>query len=922
MADRASERWHNLRPDEAARLLGVDAGKGLPEAEARRRAEEHGPNEITAHVGPSWVSRLLDQFNQPLIYILLASALVAGLLREWVDCGVILGVVALNAAIGFIQETKAIQALDALARVMTTEATVVRQGQARRVPASELVPGDIVNVEAGDKVPADLRVFSCVDLRVDESTLTGESVPVQKGSEVLERDTQVAERTNMMFASTLVTSGRGVAAVVGTGDNTEIGRVSQHIAHASALDTPLTKKIAQFSRVVLVAILVLAAVAFAVGLVRGQTVGEMLMASVALAVGAIPEGLPAAVTITLAIGVGRMARRRAIVRRLPAVETLGSTTVICTDKTGTLTENKMTVRQLHAGGSKYSLTGRGYEPVGEVRVEGRPPADPSVEGAPVGDTRAAVTVPVVVEELLRAGALCNDAVLQEEEGDWHIHGDPTEGALLVSAAKAGIDLGRLSVDYPRLDSVPFASGRRYMATLHLAPEGLSVAFVKGSVEALLPRCARMMAGDGGLVPLDGEVVEQALEMMASEGLRVLACARKEFGPEVTHLEEEDVGGGLIFLGLQGMLDPARAEAAAAVRACREAGLMVKMITGDHAATAAAVAHRVGIMDERVDTVLSYHEIEALGDTELEDAALEARVFARVSPEQKLRLVEALQARGQVVAMTGDGVNDAAALRRADIGVAMGMAGTDVAREAADMVLTDDNFATIEAAVEEGRGVFDNLVKFITWTLPTNLGEGLVILAAVLVGATLPILPVQILWINMTTAVFIGLGLAFEEKEAGIMTRPPRSPNMPLLTRELVVRIILVGALLLAASFGLFAVMSERTTLAEARTVAVNVFVVVQLFYLFNCRTLAGAAQGPRFFSNPWLWGGVTIMVVLQALFTYAPFMNRVFLTSPIGLPEWGLILAVGVVAYVVVAAEKAVTARSRRRAGVDGEVTA
>ncbi|MFA6498752.1 MAG: HAD-IC family P-type ATPase, partial [Desulfurivibrionaceae bacterium] len=798
---------------------------------------------------------------------------------------------------GYLQEAKAVNALAALARTMTTEAMVLRQGEKRRIPATELVVGDIVFLQSGDKVPADMRLFQVRDLQIAEAPLTGESAPVAKDQGQRSRETALADRCNMAYASTLVTYGQGSGMVTATGDATEVGRISQLISTAETLETPLTRKINEFSNILLYVILGLAALTIVVGLLRGQTFVDMFMAAVALAVGAIPEGLPAAVTITLAIGVSRMAKKRAIIRKLPAVETLGSTTVICTDKTGTLTENQMTVQEIVSGGLSYTVTGTGYNPM-QGRIDGQEAASDST-----ASTSAALL------ECLRAGLLCNDSQLVEEEGVWQVHGDPTEGALLTSARKGGLGPETLTAS-PRLDTVPFESEHQYMASLHEAGPGAATrrVYLKGAVEAVLARCESQIDALGNLVPLRTAEIQGAVEAMAAKGLRVLAMAGKKMGSEISEIHHGDLTDGLIFLGLQGMIDPPRPEAVAAVKICQAAGIRVKMITGDHPLTAAAIASKVGLCGSisiQAIPVLTGPALEKLSDSELIARAEDTAVFARVSPEQKLRLVEALQARGQVVAMTGDGVNDAPALKRADIGVAMGITGTEVAKEAADMILTDDNFSSIEAAVEEGRGVFDNLVKFIAWALPTNLGEGLVILTAIFLGVTLPILPVQILWINMTTAGILGLALAFEPKEVGIMLRPPRRPNAPILNHSVIFRITLVSFLMLGTAFWLFAwELSDGATLAEARTAAVNAFVMVELFYLFNCRSLEKSVFQLGFFSNLWVLGGVVSMFLLQVAYTYLPVMNRLFQSAPVTLAVWGRTMVAGVVVFVIVEIEK------------------
>jgi len=893
MKELLEKQWHHQPEAEVIAAFETTLEKGLDVIEAGQRSEQFGLNAITQKKGKSALTLFLLQFHQPLVYILLAATAVTSLLREWIDAGVIFGVVLVNAVIGFVQEAKAVKAIEALAQSLTTTATVIRGGERRQIPATELVPGDIVLLQSGDKVPADLRLLSSRELQIDESTLTGESVPVQKQSGQQPKDTLLADRLNMAYSSTLVTYGIATGVVVATGDNTEIGRINELIASADILATPLTKKIARFSGLLLYVILGLAAITFAVGILRGESWLNMFMAVVALAVGAIPEGLPAAVTITLAIGVSKMARRNAIIRKLPAVETLGSTTIICSDKTGTLTQNQMTVQEIFAGGDFFLVSGIGYAPEGGLSH--------SNETVVASDHGA-------LHECLAAGMLCNDSALLEVDNEWRVEGDPTEAALVVAARKGGIVREQLSGALPRINVIPFESQHQYMATEHRSAER-HVIYLKGSVEAVLDRCSTTLSRTGELMPLESDACHLAAAEMAEKGLRVLAFARMERKYAPAELGHGDVAKGMTFLGLQGMIDPPRPEAVAAVRVCQGAGIQVKMITGDHVITAAAIAQQIGLVGKNNDEgqllALNGRDIEALSDAELIDVAQQNAVFARVAPEQKLRLVVALQTTGNVVAMTGDGVNDAPALRQADIGVAMGITGTEVAKEAADMLLTDDNFSSIEAAVEEGRGVYDNLVKFITWTLPTNLGEGLVILAAVFAGVQLPITPVQILWINMTTAVLLGLMLAFEPKEPGIMGRPPLNPRQPLLTKELVTRICLVGFMLLVGSFGIFEWELQRGSSMEvARTCATNIFVFGEMFYLFNCRSLRHSMFRIGLFSNRWVLGGVSLMVMLQLFFTYLPVMNTAFGSQPIGLRQWGLIIGTSLIVYIVIEGEK------------------
>ena len=877
--------WHHLTVPELLEQFGTSPESGLSDRDVELRKEKYGINRITGKTGTNQFLLFLAQFHQPLIYILLGSAFIAGLLQEWVDAAVIYGVVLVNAVIGFVQENRAFKAIAALTRMLTCSATVLRNGNREIIPSEDLVPGDIVLLQSGDKVPADLRLIHVRELQVNESSLTGESLPVFKNCAPLPFDSLLSERSNMAYSSTLVTGGVATGVVVATGDGTEIGRISELIDNADILATPLTRKLARFSSLLMYVILSLAAITFVVGILRGESWLAMFMAAVALAVGAIPEGLPAAVTITLAIGVSRMAQRNVIIRKLPVVETLGSTTVICSDKTGTLTQNQMTVQEVYAGGTLYQVTGGGYEPTGTFVCEGGE-IDPAEHGA--------------LLECLTAGLLCNDAEVKYGESGWRVEGDPTEGALIVSAGKAGLTREQPLADFPRCDAIPFESGSQYMATLHRNSDRVTV-FLKGAVESLFPRsrCTQ---------PDMNEWHRQAASM-AKKGLRVLALARMELDQYSGALNHGDVAEGLTLLGLQGMIDPPRPEAWEAISACHAAGIRVKMITGDHAITAAAVARQIGLLPDSDATepleVLTGSDVQALSDAELSAAIRRTVVFARIAPEQKLRLVKALQSAGNIVAMTGDGVNDAPALRHADIGVAMGLAGTEVAKEAADMLLLDDNFSTIEAAVEEGRGVYDNLVKFITWTLPTNLGEGLVILAAVFAGAELPITPVQILWINMTTAVLLGLMLAFEPKEPGLMNRPPLDPRKPLLTGELVARIVLVGCMLLVGAFGMFEWrMGQGSGVAAARTCAVNIFVFGEIFYLFNCRSLRRSMFRIGLFSNRWALSGVMLMVLLQLSFTYLPAMNRAFGSQPIALAEWGIILVASSVVYSVIECDK------------------
>jgi Ca2+-transporting ATPase len=882
--------WHHLPTEEVIELLDANPATGLDMLEVKHRQQRFGLNQITQKKGKGPILRFLLQFNNPLVYILLLASIVTLIFKDVTDSAVIFGVVLVNAIIGFIQESRAENAISALARTMTTEATVIRSGKTMRIQASELVPGDIVQLQAGMSVPADMRLLTSKELQVTEAALTGESLPIKKDADSsLPRDTSLADRINMTYGSTLITYGTATGVVVATGDNSEVGQISRLISEATELQTPLTRKISRFSMLLLIAILILAAATFLIGLWWGQAVIDTLMAAIALAVGAIPEGLPAAVTIILAMGVSRMAKRNAIIRNMPAVETLGSTTVICSDKTGTLTQNQMTVKEVFTTQGTYLVDGVGYEPFGEIRNK-------DVHGIAVSDDLA-------LYETLKAGYLCNDSQLEQNEGRWIIQGDPTEGALLVSARKALT----ISDDnaFPRqIDNIPFDSRHQYMAVL--LEDGM--VYLKGAAEVLLERSTLVMKQNGQTDICIPETFQKALNEMASQGMRVLAFARleKNGARKITH----DDLSGLTMLGLQGMLDPPREEVVAAVAACYEAGINVKMITGDHALTAAAIGKQIGLSGSADENVLTGNQLANMSDEDLLAKADKTNIFARVAPEQKLRLVEILQSKGHIVAMTGDGVNDAPALKQANIGVAMGITGTDVAKESADMILTDDNFASIEAAVEEGRGVFDNLIKYIAWTLPTNLGEALVILAAIVMGVTLPVLPIQVMWINLITAALLGISLSFEHKEEGLMRRKPRFAKAPILNRILIWRIIFVSVLILVGSFGLFEyALARNATMEQARTVAVNVVIFVELFYLFNARSTNLSVFRIGFFSNPWAVGGAVLMTLIQLLYTYAPFMNKMFGGAPISLQMWIYIIAVSLIVFIIIELEKWIRSR-------------
>ncbi|MGH1397292.1 MAG: cation-translocating P-type ATPase [Trichormus sp.] len=880
------QQWHNLPASRVAENLSTNLETGLNADEVTKRRERFGTNELKAKPGKSPLVRFLLQFHQPLLYILLIAGAIKALIGQWVNAGVIWGVTLINAIIGFIQESKAESAIAALASSVQTNATILRNHQKVQVPSAELVPGDVVLLASGDKVPADLRLLQSRNLQVNESALTGESVAVEKNTEPLNLDAPLAERTNMAYAGSFVTFGTGKGIVVAIGEATETGRISQLMQRGTSLKTPLTRKFDKFSRTLLYIILGIAALTFAVGLGYGNSWTEMFEAAIAFAVSAIPEGLPAVVTVTLAIGVSRMARRHAIVRKLPAVETLGGATVICSDKTGTLTENQMTVQAIYAGGKQYTITGTGYVPEGEILLD-QQPIDQN-------------HYPVLIE-CLQAGLLCNDSHLEQKAGEWQVIGDPTEGALIVVANKLQLERTQVEQEMPRVDGIPFESEFQYMATLHEdgTREG-RVIYVKGSVEAIVQRCQQMLEAEGNLVPINPDTIHQQVDAMAHQGLRVLAFAKKSASIAQDGLDHVDIERDLIFLGLQGMIDPPRKEAIAAVAACQNAGIQVKMITGDHAITARAIAQQMGFNHHREILAFTGSQLAEMDQSQLASAIEDGTVFARVAPEQKLRIVEALQSKGEIVAMTGDGVNDAPALKQAEIGIAMGAAGTEVAKEAADMILTDDNFASIEAAVEEGRTVYRNLLKAIAFILPVNGGESMTILISVLLARILPILSLQVLWLNMVNSIAMTVPLAFEPKSERVMQQPPRSPREPLLSRSLIKRILAISVFNWILIFGVFEWIKQTTTNVDlARTMAIQALVAGRLFYLLSISQLGKALINQirgikQTISDASAIGiGIACTIILQIIFSQWSLMNRLFSTAPLNLQQWFICLLVG-----------------------------
>jgi magnesium-transporting ATPase (P-type) len=881
--------WHAIPAEEALALLDSQA-TGLGGEEAHRRLQEHGPNHLPQPRRRSAFMRLLLQFHNILIYVLLLAAVVTALLGHWVDTAVIIGVVVINALIGFIQEGKAEKALDAIRRLLSQKASVLRDGRRLDILAEDLVPGDIVLLRSGDKVPADLRLLQVRNLHIEEAALTGESVPVEKAVAPVAAGAELGDRTSIAYSSTLVTYGQGNGVVVATGGQTEIGRISAMLTEVETLTTPLLRQIDRFGRWLSLAIVLIAAATFAMGVTAYQYgYDEMFLAAVGLAVAAIPEGLPAIITITLAIGVQRMAGRNTIIRRLPAVETLGSVSVICTDKTGTLTRNEMTVRTVVTQHRSYDVSGVGYDPHGSFSR---------------GDEEVTPDQRPTLHEICRAAVLCNDATLSEENGHYHLQGDPTEGALLTLGLKACLDPATVHKEFPRTDTIPFESEHRFMATLHHDHAGNGFILLKGAPERVLNACNAQRV-DGQDQPIDLAYWQGRMDELAARGQRLLAIAEKPLGDGTRReLNFDDVTGGMSLLGVVGLIDPPREDAIRAVAQCRSAGIRVKMITGDHAITARAIGAQMGIGDG--SGVLTGQELEQMDDAALARAAQDTDVFARASPEHKLRLVQALQAQGQVIAMTGDGVNDAPALKRADVGVAMGVNGTEVAKEAAEMVLTDDNFASITQAVEEGRTIYDNIKKSILFILPTNGGEAFVIVAAIAMGRMLPITPLQILWVNMITAVTLALSLAFEPAEPGVMQRPPRDAREPLLSRFLVWRILFVASILVAGTFGLFVWEREQgTDIDTARTIAVNTLVLFEVFYLFNTRYItAPVLSREGLFGNRYVLLAIGLVLLFQLLFTYTPPMQALFGTVALSAENWLHIICIAATVLPLVELEK------------------
>ncbi|MDY0885720.1 HAD-IC family P-type ATPase [Dongia soli] len=882
--------WHAIAADEVVKRFGTDSINGLDPDDAVARLQKYGHNRLPEGKRRGPLMRFLAQFNNVLVYVLLGAGFIKLMLVLWVDASIIFGVVILNAILGFIQEGKAEKALESIRNMLSAEARTLRGGETRLIAAEQLVPGDIVLLESGDKIPADLRLADVKNLRTEEAALTGESVPTDKNIEPVALNSTVGDRGCMAFSGTMVVSGRATGVVVATGSTTELGRINALLAGVSALETPLLRQVKKFGYAITAVVAAVGVLVFAYGKwVKGIDFVELFQAVVGIAVSVIPEGLPAIITITLAIGVQRMAQRNAIIRQLPAVETLGSVSRICSDKTGTLTLMEMMVVSAVTAEATYQVTGNGYAPEGEITRDGK-----------------AVAKEPVLALMGRVSMLCNDAVLFQEQGIWKVEGDPTEGALYPFATKLGFDRGAELAASPRIDAIPFESEHKFMATLHRSAEGQEFLLVKGAPEVILAHCDRQQTVAGPAVPIDRARFMQASDQLAGQGERVLALAWHE-GPvgKPAGLSPADLPKTLVLLGLIGLLDPPRKEAIEAVRECHGGGIRVTMITGDHRITAAAIAGMLGIGDGK--TAVTGAEIEEMNEATLQETVREVDVFARASPEHKLRLVKAIQANRQIVAMTGDGVNDAPALKKADIGVAMGIKGTEVTKEAAEMILADDNFASITAAVKEGRTVYNNIEKAILFMLPTNVAQALVITVAIFLGFTMPITAPQVLWINMVTSVALGLVIAFEPHELDAMNRPPRAVDRPILTGFGIWRVIFVGLTLLAVTLWAFFWMKSQGASDElARTVAVNM-ITIGLFYLLNSRYLLDSSLSvTAHLGNRYLPLGIGAVVVLQLLFTYAPPLQAIFGNEAIPLRTWPWLFAGGLAFFLVVEAEKLV----------------
>jgi len=887
-----SGHWYQLTSEEAVKRLQSDPQRGLDDKEAGERLKRFGPNELARAPGASLWKMFLNQFKDFMVIVLLVATAISGLLGEWADSITIMIIVIINACLGLIQEYRAERSMEALRQLTAPEAKVLRNGGEYKIPSAELVPGDIVFLEAGDRVPGDLRIIEEFNLEVEESALTGESLPVKKRASVIDGGTSLGDVSNMAFFGTVVTRGRAKGIVVATGMNTEMGQIAGLIQEAEPEQTPLQRRLAQVGTWLVSFCLLICFLVVVVGIYRGLPVYQMFLAGVSLAVAAIPEGLPAIVTVALALGVQRMIKRNSVVRKLPAVETLGCATVICSDKTGTLTQNEMTARKAFIGGFSVDISGEGYEPHGEFKGNGVSKKD--------------------FNTFMRIAALCNNSALQRgdiavgglfrrgkqnlRKKTWNISGDPTEGALLVMAAKAGVWKERLEKDQKRVYEIPFDSERKRMSVVYNNRDGENIVYTKGAPDVVLESCSYYLQ-DGEQIPLTPEIKKKILDgnaSLAGQALRVLALAYKEIPGEGGLPGDKELESDLVFVGLAGMIDPPRPSAVKAVYTCKRAGIKTVMITGDHQVTAEAVAKEMGILDRKNNVVLTGNHLDAMSDQDLDKVIDRVAVCARVSPKHKLRIVRALKNKGHVVAMTGDGVNDAPAVKEADIGIAMGITGTDVTKEASSMILADDNFSSIVAAVEEGRGIYDNIRKFIRYLLSCNVGEVLVMFLAVLGGLPLPLLPIQILWMNLVTDGLPAMALGVDPIEEGVMSRKPRDPGEGVFSNGLSWRIMSMGIIFAAGTLGVFiySYINSGLNLDIARTMAFNTLVFFQLFFVFACRSEHQSVLEVGLFSNKYLLIAVLVSAALQLSVTYVPFLQPVFRTVPLQLHHWLMVGAV------------------------------
>ncbi|MDW7673747.1 MAG: calcium-transporting P-type ATPase, PMR1-type [Bacillota bacterium] len=888
-----TEKWFSMEVEEVVEMLRTDSLQGLENKEAELRLAKYGLNQLTEKKKITALQMFIAQFKDFMVMILLGAALVSGVLGEVADTITIFAIIMINACLGFIQERRAEKSMEALKKLTAPEASVIREGEEISIPAKDLVPGDIVVIETGDRIPADIRLFQAINLEVDESLLTGESVPVKKSDEgLIGKQLGVGEQKNIAFSGTVITRGRGKGIVIGTGMGTEMGQIAGLMQDVKEEDTPLQKRLEQLGKWLVVLCLLISAIVVGLGIYQGKPLFQMFLAGVSLAVAAIPEGLPAVVTIALAVGVQKMIRRNAIIRKLPAVETLGCATVICSDKTGTLTQNEMTVRQVWANDKIFQVTGQGYDPKGDILD---------------GDTGDSYKYAEEIEKALAISVLCNNSMLRKSntaigglfrrnknDRDWNVVGDPTEGALLVLGAKGQTWREKLEKNLTRIEEIPFDSDRKRMTVVYRDDKGAKEALIKGAPDVVLSLCSNILI-NGKVLPLKDTIREHIKEQngkMANQALRVLALAYRELPPGMA-LDADKVETGLTFVALTGMIDPPRPQAKKAIEVCKKAGIRTVMITGDHHLTALAVAKELGMMGSE-DKVMTGQELEQTSDKAFKEKVKDIAVYARVSPKHKLRIVKALKQNGHVVAMTGDGVNDAPAVKEADIGISMGKTGTDVTKEASAMVLGDDDFATIVAAVEEGRGIYDNVRKFIRYLLSCNIGEVLVMFLAAIGGLPLPLLPIQILWVNLVTDGLPAMALGVDNNDPDIMSRKPRSPKESVFSQGLGRKIVFRGVQIAVGTLVVFVLglVLSGYNVELARTMAFTTLVFSQLFHVFDCKSERHSVFEVGVFSNPYLIGAVIISASMQMTVLYVPFFQSVFKTVPLSGLEWMIILAV------------------------------